>query len=63
MILRLVVKLAEDEAAHVVGLEELVQGLVPGGVVQVEILPRNGELLTISESKPPAYIPILYINV
>ena len=61
MILRLVVKLAEDEAAHVVGLEELVQGLVPGGEVQVEILPRNGELLTISESKPPAYIPILYI--
>ena len=48
MILRVVGKLAEDKAAHIVGLDEVIQRLVPGGIVQVEFFPRHWELLTIS---------------
>ena len=41
-------KLGEDKGAHIVRLDELIQRLVPGGVVQVELLPSHWKLLAIS---------------
>ena len=40
-------KITDGKAAHIVCLYELIQELVPGGVVEVEIFSRNWELLVV----------------
>ena len=63
-------KLSDDKGAHIVGLDELVQRLVPGGVVEVELASSHWEPFSVSwlvypfevsQPKPPLYLPILYI--
>ena len=55
---------------HIVGLDELVQRLIPGGVVEVELASSHWEPFSVSwlvypfevsQPKPPLYLPILYI--
>ena len=44
----MVCKLACDRGAHIVGLYELIQRLIPGGIVQVELLLSHWELGPVS---------------
>ena len=63
-------KLYDDKEAHIVGLDELVQRLIPGGVVEVELASSHWEPFSVSwlvypfevsQPKPSLYLPILYI--